>query len=145
MFSVRGAHSDSKLALQRGEGAVEFYRSFNPVDATEMAVARLAVGFTNAAMDSLDQAASPNQPPKAREIELRLGQKSASTAIDLLTLLDKHRGLDRRHVSVGSVNVGTGGRAIVGNIQSSSKHEARPAGTNPKETTNSSQEDEEDA
>jgi hypothetical protein len=84
-------------------------------------LARVAVGLTNATMDGLQRAAS-SQNLGARQTELRLSQKSAATLVDVLTLLEKRRGLGPQ-VSVGSVNVGSGGQAIVGNVQSSSKPE----------------------
>lgn len=124
--SVPGSLSNSDLAIQRADGAVELYQSFEPVDAAESALARVAVALTNAAMHGLELAASPNQTLEGRQIELRLSQKSASTLVDVLTFLDKHRGLDRQKVSVGSVNVGSGGRAIVGNVQSAPKREENP-------------------
>jgi hypothetical protein len=118
-FSVPGSQSDSASI----DDAVQLYRSFKPVDATESALARLAVGLTNAAMDSLERAASANQKPETRQMEMKLSQKGAATIVQVLTLLQKLRGLDRQKVSVGSVNVGSGGQAIVGNVQSAPKSE----------------------
>jgi hypothetical protein len=120
-FSVPQAHPDTNLGVQREVGSIELYRDFKPVDATESVLARLAVGFTNATMDGLQRAAS-NQNLEARQVELRLSQKSAATLIDVLTLLEKHRGLGPQ-ISVGSVNVGCGGQAVVGNVQPASKPE----------------------
>jgi hypothetical protein len=120
-YSVPQAHPDTKLGVQRELGSIELYRDFKPLDATESVLARLAVGFTNATMDGLQRAAS-NANFDARQVELRLSQKSAATLIDVLTLLEKHRGLGPQ-VSVGSVNVGSGGQAIVGNVQPASKPE----------------------
>jgi hypothetical protein len=120
-FSVPQAHPDTNLGVQREIGAIELYQDFKPIDATESALARIAVGLTNATMEGLQRAAS-NSNLDARQSELRLSQKSAATLIDVLTLLEKHRGLGPQ-VSVGSVNVGSGGQAIVGNVQSPSKPE----------------------
>ena len=120
-FSVPQAHPDTNLGVQREIGAIELYQDFKPVDATESVLARVAVGLTNATMDGLQRAAS-SQNLGARQTELRLSQKSAATLVDVLTLLEKRRGLGPQ-VSVGSVNVGSGGQAIVGNVQSPSKPE----------------------
>ena len=118
-FSVPGWQSDDASI----DDAVQLYRSFRPVDATESVLARLTVGLTNAAMDGLERAARANQKPETRQMELKLSQKGAATIVQVLTLLQKHRGLDRQKVSVGSVNVGSGGRAIVGHVQSAPKSE----------------------
>jgi hypothetical protein len=128
-FSVPQAHPDTNLGVQREVGSIELYRDFKPVDATESVLARLAVGFTNATMDGLQRAAS-HQNLEARQVELRLSQKSAATLIDVLTLLEQRRGLGPQ-VSVGSVNVGSGGQAIVGNVQSAPKREQKPLVLDP--------------
>jgi hypothetical protein len=121
----QGTRLDEKLRFERACGAMDLYQSFNPSDATESALARVAVALTNASMDCLDRAASPQQTAGAREIELKLGVKLASSLAEVLTLMDKHRGLGRQNVNVGSVNVESGANAIVGNVQSP-KHEEKP-------------------
>jgi hypothetical protein len=116
-MSVPGWQTDAELV----DGAVQLYKSFKPVDASESVLARIAIGLTNATMDGLERAARIDATPASRQIELRLSQKAAATIVDVLTALDKHRGLDRQKVSVGSVNVGSGGRAVVGNVRSVAK------------------------
>lgn len=118
-MSVPGWMSEKDLV----DGAVELYQSFKPVDAMESVLARIAVGLTNATMDGLERAARIGENPEARQMELKLSQKGAATVVGVLTLLEKHRGLDRQKVSVGSVNVGSGGRAIVGHVQSAPTRE----------------------
>ena len=114
------AKLQTPLAATRGHGAIEYYQSFEPVDAFESTIARLTVGCTNAAMDGLERAAAMNQTDDARAIELRLANKAAATVTGLLTLLDKHRGLGRQNINVGSVNVAGGAKAFVGNMNSAS-------------------------
>jgi hypothetical protein len=110
------------------DGARALYRSLEPRDAFESILARLAVGVTNSTMDCLGQAAMCNQASPARGLNLRYGMKGAGVAVDLIKALDSHRGRGRQQVTVGNVNVESGGRAIVGNVESG---EQRKQPTNP--------------
>ena len=132
-FSVPGAKLCTSLAKRRGLGAIEYYQSFEPADAFERTVARLTVGCTNAAMDGLERAAAMQQTGDPRAIELRLVNKTVATVMGLLTLLDKHRGSGRQKISVGSVNVAHGAKAIVGNVHAFSGDQ--PSADEDDETT----------
>jgi hypothetical protein len=116
-FTVRRS-IDPKLQTQRAFSAIDLYRRIDPSDAIESILARLAVGLTNAAMDSLDRAASIQQTLQGRQIELRLGHKSTAAIVDVLKLLRQRQGSGSESVKVGSVNVASGGQAIVGPVQS---------------------------
>jgi hypothetical protein len=114
---------DKSYQNERAAGAIDLYRHLDPANATESILARLAVGLTNAAMEGLQRAAGLDQTLQARHMELRLSQKSATAVVDVLNLLNKLQGPGS--VTVGSVNVGSGGQAIVGTIQSASSPEKR--------------------
>jgi hypothetical protein len=53
----------------RVDGAVEHYRRFKPADATESALALVAVGLTNASMDGLERA---NRDGLASEVRFHI-------------------------------------------------------------------------
>jgi len=96
--------------------AVELYQKFEPADAAEVVLAALTVGLFNANMDGLDRAARPGLKPEVRQMELKLTHNGTAQIVGVLKLLQAHRGSGTQVVSVGSVNVGSGGKAIVGNI-----------------------------
>ena len=104
------------------EGAIELYLDFNPTDATESILARLAVGLTNATMDGLDRANRAGLKPEVRHMEVKLSHKGSAAVVDVLKMLETHRRADR-NISVKNVNVGNGGKAIVGNVRTGRSQE----------------------
>jgi hypothetical protein len=114
--SVPGDLSDSKAI----DAAVNRFLAFQPTDATESMLALLAVGISNSAMDGLARASRAGANPPVRHMELKLAFSAVSTGIDLLKALQSHRGCGDQKVSVGNVNVGSGGQAIVGHLQARS-------------------------
>ena len=96
--------------------AVELYQKFGAQDGAEALLSALAVGLFNASMDGLDRAARPGLKSEVRQMELKLSQSGAAQITNLIKTLQSHRGLDAHKVSVGSVNVSSGGNAIVGNV-----------------------------
>lgn len=122
VHTAEGGSQDHQIAMERGLGAINLYRSFNPSDGMESTLARLSVALTNSSIDCLSRGNVPGISSAFRETELKLGVKLSSAVVEMLTLLDKHR-QSSPHVTVGNVNVASGGRAIVGSVQSRAKSE----------------------
>jgi hypothetical protein len=99
------------------DGAVERYRRFEAADATETALALVAVGLTNATMDGLDRANRDGLASEGRQIELKLVHKTSAALVDVLKTLQSHRREGDQKVSVETVNIGSGAQAIVGNVR----------------------------
>jgi len=101
-----------------GEGAVDLYHGLEPKNGLEAAISMLLVGVTNASLDCMSIAARvPPQEMECRELNLRYGLKGAQVAAELAETLEKVRGNAPSRVSVGNVNVESGGQAIVGNVE----------------------------
>jgi hypothetical protein len=100
-------------------GSLALYRSLAPrnADAEDSVLATLAVSVTNVSLDCLARAVSSDQLP-TRDLNLRHGLKGVRVAAELIRALDSRRGRNQKAVTVGNVNVGSGGQAIVGNVQS---------------------------
>ena len=110
---------NSKLEASVGRATCDLYERLAPRDAHESILSLLAVSVTNASLDCLALAACvpPDNVP-VRELNLRYGLKAATVAADLIKALeDRHREKSDK-VSVGTVNVESGGQAIVGNVKS---------------------------
>ena len=99
------------------KACVARYGEFAPTDETERLLASLSIGLQNAAMTSLQYAAI-DETARGRSEELRNATSAARTAANLLEAIDRHRGRGKQSVTVGQVNVETGGQAIVGNVNS---------------------------
>jgi len=123
MFTAEGGSKDPDVSMERGAGAINLYRSFNPSDGMESTLARLSVALTSTSIDCLSRVSSFGAPSALRESELKLGIKASSAVVDILTLLEKHR-QSSPLVTVGNVNVASGGQAIVGHVQSRKKSES---------------------
>ena len=100
------------------EGAVDLYQGLEPKDGLQAAMSLLLVGVTNASLDCMSIAARvPPQEMECRELNLRYGLKGAEVAAKLAETLERVRGNAPSKVSVGKVNVESGGQAIVGNVE----------------------------
>lgn len=86
----------------------------------------LTVGITNATLDCLSQASHLNVDQDAlRDLNLRHAFKGAAVASDLIKALNDLRGEKPEKVKISNVNVEAGGRAIVGNIETSGPTKGR--------------------
>jgi hypothetical protein len=103
------------------DGAVQLYLKFEPADATESLLALLAVGLTNSSMDGLERANRAGLNSEVRQMELKLVHKGSAAVVDVLKMLHNHRRSGDQKISVGSVNVGSGGQAVVGNVQAAAR------------------------
>lgn len=113
------------------------YRGLEPRDSAEAILAALVVAVTNSSMDCLHRAPRCNDSLTARDLNLRHGHKGALVARDLLIALDSRRGQSPKGVTVGKVNVGSGGQAIVGNVDSGGRRETSATGAVPRGRTTS--------
>ena len=83
------ASSDSAPSFQ----AAAFLSTFLPSNGTELALSRLMVAATNAAMDCFARANT--EDPPVRDLELNHGAKLALVTAALSKALDHHRGSER--------------------------------------------------
>lgn len=113
------------------------YRGLEPRDSAEAILAGLTVAVTNSSMDCLGRAGRCGDSLAARDLNLRHGHKGALVVRDLLSELDSRRGQNPKNVTVGKVNVGSGGQAIVGNVESGGRREGSAAGGAPRGRANS--------
>jgi hypothetical protein len=106
------------------KGSIALYDGLHPQDALQSVLATLIVGVSNAANDCLSLAA--RIPPEAildRDVYLRHAFKGAAVVTQLVEAFERVRGNRSGDVSVGNVNVQSGGQAIVGTVQSSQRSE----------------------
>ncbi len=96
--------------------AVAAYKLMNPADPADSAICRFIVALTNTGMDSLKRATAEAGLPLIQERDLKLGMKAATTLVELIKAFDSRPGRKPPNVSVGQVNVQSGGQAIVGNV-----------------------------
>lgn len=115
--SVNVPAGDYALEWQLRSGAVALYAAIEPRDALESILARMAVGLSNGIMDCLGRAARHGEWLKSRDVNLRHAIKGSLAVTEMVKAIDNHRGRDRQKVSVGQVNVQSGGQAIVGNVE----------------------------
>lgn len=109
---------NTPLKAEMAGATCDFYQRLDSQDARDSVLALLAVTVTNASLDCFALAARvpPDNLP-VRELNLRHGLKAATAAAELIKALDdRHRDASDR-VTVGAVNVETGGQAIVGNVR----------------------------
>jgi hypothetical protein len=111
-------HVDKGMLELSKSGSAELYLGLQPKTALEAILASLLVGISNATNECLSQAtqATPNHV-QFRDVNLRHALKGATVVTQLAETLERVRGNGPRNVSVGNVNVQSGGQAIVGNVQ----------------------------
>jgi len=96
--------------------AVELYDSLEPADGAETMLAAQMVGTHTAALNCLQRAAHPSQTFAGQDMALKHAQKLMTLYAKQLDALNKHRGKGQQKITVRHVNVGSGGQAIVGNV-----------------------------
>ena len=99
--------------------ATELVAEIDPRDAIEGMMATQMVAAHNMTMDCFRRVAAVESVMDAQgaEINLRLGAKMSATFVKLSDALERRRGRGPARVSVENVNVGSGGQAIVGNVE----------------------------
>lgn len=114
------------------DGSLELYMGLQPKNALESILGGLIVNVSNATNDCLSQAARvPPTEIQHRDVNLRHALKGAAVVTQLVDALERVRGNRPGNVSVGKVNVESGGQAIVGTVQSG------PQAQQPSATTGS--------
>ena len=113
---------ERRAKLERG--MLDLYRSLAPVDGIDVMTASVMVGLHSLTMSSVDRAGHGSQGTP-REVALRYAIKGAKTLAELAEFYDARRGRGPRKVNVGTVNVEQGGKAIVGNVETTSKAKRR--------------------
>lgn len=129
--SVNAGRLGNERQRDMMECSLALYAALEPGDATESLLARVAVATSNASMDSFSRAAQSGCHPAARDLNLKYGIKAALAVVELTKALDQHRGRHRQTVSVGQVNVQSGGQAIVGNVAPREKRKESPEPVQP--------------
>jgi hypothetical protein len=110
---------DDESKRQATDGSVELYSALQPNDPLQSMLASLIVGISNTTSDCLSQAArlSPDAL-QHRDLNLKYALKGAGVVTRLIEAFERLRGSRPSNVSVGNVNVQSGGQAIVDTVHS---------------------------
>ena len=102
------------------KGALDLYMGMHPKGSIDSILATLIVNISNLSNSSLARAA--NLPPALGNPHLLAALKGATVVSDLIkTYHAQHQKGEK--VTVGQVNVESGGQAIVGTVETGSKKE----------------------
>ena len=96
---------------------LETLAAIGPESEFEGMLAAQMIGTHNAAMDCLRCAMLPTQTFEGRNQNLKHAAKLLSIYTQQMGAMDKHRGKGPRKVTVGHLNVETGGQAVVGTVE----------------------------
>ena len=96
--------------------AIDLYESIEPTDGIEGMLAMQMVGTHNASLKCLRQAMACSQNLEAQKVYLSQAERLMGMYMRHVDALAKHRGRGQPNITVGLVNVESGGRAIVGNV-----------------------------
>lgn len=107
--------------------AIDLLESIGPADGIEGMLAVQMVGTHNAAVESLRRAMIYDQSLEAQKVYLSQAERMMGQFTRHLEALDRHRGKGRANITVGQVNVESGGQAIVGNVAPSAGSASPPA------------------
>ena len=121
--------------VNRIQSALEMLQGILPRDELEGMLAVQMVATHHAAVECLRRAMLPGQTFEARDQNLKHAAKLLGLFSRQLEGLDKHRGKGQQKVTVEHVYVGSGGQAIVGNVETGGndvvQHEKCPASVTP--------------
>jgi hypothetical protein len=112
---------DDKVRDKSAEGAINLYLGLHPQNALESVLGSLIVNVASATNDCLSHAArvGPTEDRlQHRDVNLRHALKGAAVVTQLVDAFERVRGNRPGNVSIGQVNVESGGQAIVGKVQS---------------------------
>jgi hypothetical protein len=96
--------------------AIDLFESIEPTDGIEGMLAMQMVGTHNASLECLRQAMIYNQSLEAQKVYLSQAERMMGMYIRQVEALARHRGSGQPNITVGQVNVESGGQAIVGNV-----------------------------
>ena len=91
MMSAPGKHvsTDAETKEQLNFGPVSLYASIKPKNPLDSVLTALLISVNSLALDTLGHAAISPPGDKLREVNMRLGLKGATVAIDLINTIDK--------------------------------------------------------
>jgi hypothetical protein len=96
--------------------AIDLFESIGPADGIEGMLGVQMVGTHNATMECLRRAMIYDQSLEARKVYLSQAERLINLYTRHVDALARHRGGGRPNITVGQVNVESGGQAIVGNV-----------------------------
>ena len=96
--------------------AIDLFESLGPADGIEGMLGVQMVGTHNAAVECLRRAMIYEQGLEARKVYLSQAERMMGMYMRQVDALARHRGGGRPNITVGQVNVESGGQAIVGNV-----------------------------
>lgn len=96
--------------------AIDLFESLKPADGLEGMLAVQMVGTHNAAVESLRRAMIYDQSLERRNVYLSQAERMMGMYMRQVDALAKHRGKGHANITVGQVNVESGGQAVVGNV-----------------------------
>ena len=115
------ADSSNELRQAFTDATISLLKSIKPKDAIDHMGSSLLIALNFAGLDCFARAANCSDSSAARDLNLRSGIKIGSVVSELMKALDARHGQGRYKVNVGTVNVESGGQAIVGNVANSDK------------------------
>jgi hypothetical protein len=121
--------------VRRGNAMLAALAGIKPQDEVEGMLAVQMVATHNVAMECLMRAALPEQTIEGRELNLRHAGKLMAMYLRQLEVLDKHRGGSHQTVTVNSVNVESGGQAVVGHVHTGQLPGREPTEAIPQQVT----------
>jgi hypothetical protein len=107
--------------------AMDLFESLKPADGLEGMLAVQMVGTHNAAVESLRRAIIYDQSLEGRNVYLSQAERMMGMYMRQVDALAKHRGKGHANITVGQVNVESGGQAIVGNVEAGPGSASPPA------------------
>jgi hypothetical protein len=111
--------------------AITGMKAFNPTDEIEGMLAAQAMAMHHASMECSRRAMLADQPTEAAHGFRKAAANASRTFAELLSAFDRKRGKGGQHVRVEHVHVHSGGKAIVGNVETGGRGgggEAKTAG-----------------
>ncbi len=105
---------DKEEEVRRIGSALSLLKRIGPQNELEGLLASQMIGVHEAAMECLQQSRLPAQTPAGRDVNLKHAVKFMGLFTKQLEALDRLRGKGQQKMTVGRVNVESGGKAMVG-------------------------------
>lgn len=110
--------------------AIDLFESLEPSDGVEAMLALQMVGTHNAIVQCFRRAMLADQTLEAQKVNLSQAERLMGLYTRQMDALAKHRGKGHPNITVGRVNVESGGQAIVGRVDAGQRKPA-PVDTSP--------------
>ena len=111
-----GSNCSEEQKDQLVQFGLAMMEEIGPRDGIEGMLAAQMAAVHCAALDCFRRSASPDQTFAGRDMSLRYGTRLSRLFTEQIAALEKYRGKGQQTVVVERVNVGEGGRAVVGNV-----------------------------